>query len=88
MKCISQSCDEKASVVPLYENARVLFQQFDLNVKRISPLSSVTPANGPVPSVSRVSSYALVIRTFPSQEAEAMTRPAPGSNLTELTLSL
>ena len=66
----------------------VLFQQFDLKLNKISPPSSVTPAKGPVPSLSKFASYALVIMTWPSAEAEATARPEPGSNLTLVTLSL
>ena len=55
------------------------------------PISSYTLANGPYalesPS-SRSGLYELVMITEPSQDAEATTRPEPGSNRTVLTDAL
>ena len=78
----------KARVEPLGEKARVLFQQLVLRRKSTVPDSSVTPPKGPLPSTSKSSLKALVMMTEPSADAEATTRPEPGSKRTHITEAL
>ena len=79
----------KAKVDPDGENASVLFQTLVLSLNSTVPISSVRPANGPVPaSVSSSSEYALVTMTEPSALAEARARPEPGSKRTHVTEAL
>jgi len=78
----------KARVEPLGEKARVLFQQFVLMRKSTVPGSLVTPAKGPEPPTSISWLKALVMMTEPSADAEATTRPEPGSKRTHKTEAL
>ena len=90
-KCISQSWEAYAKLPPEELHDRVLFQTFVLRRNKTVPASSSTPAKGPVPLLSAASSYslkALVMTTDPSQDADATTRPDPGSKRTVMTEAL